>query len=100
MLTVVCENTVMLWVFPTAYKIPPFPIIRFILTILNNEQHPLTRVRVDEDGALENSTYVTNLLIEEFKISVETTGDDAYWLNGKTERNNRSIQNMVRSGLI
>ena len=29
-----------------------------------------------------------------------STGGDAYWLNGKNERHNRSINNMVGAGLI
>ena len=50
---------------------------------------------VDEDSALENSTDDTNLLIEEFKISMETTGGDASWINGNNKRHNRNIHNMV-----
>ena len=65
-----------------------------------NEKHPFKRVRFDEDSALSNSTDVTNLLINEFKISMETTGGDAFWINGKNEIHNKSIHNMVRSGLI
>ena len=65
-----------------------------------NEQHPYKRVRFYEDSALENSIDVTNLLIEEFKISMETTGGGASWINGMNERHNRSIHNMVRSGLL
>ena len=41
-----------------------------------NEQHPFKRVRVDEDSALENSTDITNLIIDEFEISMETPGGD------------------------
>ena len=63
-LTVVCANTIMMWLFPTAFKRAPVCIMSFILTILNNEQHPFKRVIVDEYSALEKSTYVTNLLIE------------------------------------
>ena len=62
MLTVFCENTRMLWVFPTVSKRSPGRIIRFILTKLKNEQYPCKRVRVYEDGALEDSTDVTNLI--------------------------------------
>ena len=65
-----------------------------------NEQHPCKQIRVDEDSALANSTDVTNLLVDEFKISMETTGGDAYWLNGKNERHNISIHNMVREYLL
>ena len=45
-----------------------------------NNMHKI--VRVDEDSALSNSTDVTNLLIDKFKTSSETTGGDASWLNG------------------
>ena len=31
---------------------------------------------------------------------METTGIDATWLNGKNEIHNRSINNIVREGLI
>ena len=57
-------------------------------------------IRVYEDGALEKSTYVTNLLIEELKISMEITGGDASWLNDKNKRHNISIHNMVREIFI
>ena len=40
MLPVVCIKTRMLWVFTTASERNPVRIIRFILTTLNNEQHP------------------------------------------------------------
>ena len=57
-------------------------------------------VRVDEYSALENSTDVTNLLDDEFKISMKNTGGDAYWINGKNEIHKKSIHNMVREGLL
>ena len=65
-----------------------------------NEQHPCTIIRVDEYSALVNSIDVKNLLIDELKISMETTGGDSYWINGNNERHNRSTQNMVISGLL
>ena len=45
-----------------------------MLTTLKNEKHPFKRVGVDEYGALEISTDVTNLLVDYFNISMETTG--------------------------
>ena len=73
-ITVVCTKTTMLWISPTEYKLDPFSIIIFILTTFNNEQHPCKCVRVDEDVTLENSTDVTNSLVDEFVISMETNG--------------------------
>ena len=90
----------MLWIFPTAPKIAYVRIIRFTLTTILNEQHPCKRGRVDNYSALENTTDVTNLLVDELKISMENTGGDAYCLNIKNERHNRSIHNMVKSGLL
>ena len=81
MLTVVCPETRMLWVLSTAPKISPVRIILFVLKTLTNEQHPCKLVRVDEDIALENSTDVTNLLVDDLKISMETIGGDSSWLN-------------------
>ena len=78
----------MVWVFPTASKRAPFCIIRFILTTLINEQHPCKLERVNEDSALSNSIDATNLLVGEFKISMETTCGDEYWLNGNNETHN------------
>ena len=90
----------MIWVFPTASKRVHVRIIRLILTTLLNEKHPCKHVRVDEDSALENSTDIINLLVDEFKTDMETTGVDASWLNGKDEIHNISIHNMVISGLL
>ena len=53
-------------------------------------------MRVDEDGALEKSTYVTNILVDEFNISMENTGGYASSLNGKNKIHTRIIHSMVR----
>ena len=79
MLNIFCAKTGMLWLFPTSYKLSLVRITQFILTTSNNEQHQCKSVRVYEDGALEKSTDVTNLLVDEFKISMENTGGDASW---------------------
>ena len=57
-------------------------------------------MRIDEDGKFKNSTDITKILVDEFSISMKSTGGDASWLNGKNERRNRRIHNMVRAGLI
>ena len=100
MINVVCASTRMLWVIPNVSNQDPVRIICFILTTLKNEKHPRKRVGVDEDGALENSTDVTNLLFDDFNISMENTVGDASWINVNNGIHNRSIHNMVRAGLI
>ena len=49
---------------------------------------------------LANSTDVTNLLVDEFKISMETTSGDASLLDGNNERQKISIQNMLRAYIL
>ena len=100
MLTVVCAKTVILWIFPTSSKMAPFHIIHFILTKFNNENNPCKHVIVDEDGSLVKSTDVTNLLVDYFRMSMESTGGDASWINVNNERHNKSIHKMFRAGLI
>ena len=100
MINVVCTKTRMIWVFPDAHKRVLVQIIRFILKKFNNEQHTCIYMRVEEDGALGKSIDVTNLIVDDFNIAMENTGNEASLLTGKNEINNTSIYNMVRSGLI
>ena len=67
---------------------------------MNNEQHPCRRLIVEKDCALENSTDFTNLIVDDFNISMENTGVDDSWINGKNERQIIIIQIMVRIGII
>ena len=99
-LTVVWAKTIMLWLFPTASKKSPVHIICLILTTLKNKQHTCKHLRFDKYGALENSIYVTNLLVGGLNIYTKTTGGYASWFNVKNERHNRSIHTMVREVLL
>ena len=77
MLTIVYANNIMLYILYAPSKRSPIRIIRFVLKISNNEQHPYKCVIVDEDGTLENSIDVTNLLVDEIKMFMKTSGGDA-----------------------
>ena len=88
MLILVCAKNKMIWLFTTGSTISPVCSIHFILTKLKNEQHIYKRVIVDKYGSLENSTYFTNLLVDNFIISMETIGGDASWINLKNEIHN------------
>ena len=100
MILAFCENNIIIWVFPTASKRSLFRIIFFILTELNNGQHTCKRLRVYKDCALEKSIDFINLLVDEFRITMENTGGYASWINVKNERHSRSIHTMVRADLI
>jgi len=89
----------MLWNFPTASKHPPLQILDFLFAILNHEGILVQCIRVDEDGALANSSEFCDFLIQ-WKISLETTGGYASFLNGKIERHHRTIAQMVHAMLL
>ena len=99
-LTVVCENSITLCILPTESKQPPVHIICFILTALNNEQHPCKSLRVDQYGAFENSTNVTNLPVYYINISMETTGGDVTHLNGNNEKQIRTFITWLYQALL
>jgi hypothetical protein len=99
LLSVVDGKDRMLWNFPTASKRPPLQILDFLFTMLTHDGVRVQCIRVDEDGALANSSEFCDFLIER-KISLETTGGYASFLNGKIERHHRTIAQMVRSMLL
>ena len=76
-LPVGCAKTRMIWAFPTTSKSSPFGIINFIPKNLKDDQHLCKCARVDEDGALAKSTDFTNLLVDDFITTMESTGSDA-----------------------
>ena len=100
MITVVFDKNKIIWIFSNASKQDPVLAIRFILTTLKIEQQPCRRVRIYEDGALENSTDVTNLLVDNLNIYLLNIGGGSSWINGKNEIHNINIHNMVISGLL
>jgi hypothetical protein len=89
----------MLWNFPTASKRPPLSIITYFFSLLAKENIIVKTIRVDEDGALANSSEFTDLLIAH-NINMETTGGFASFLNGKIERPHRTIAQVVRAMLL
>ena len=40
------------------------------------------------------------ILVDEFRIAMETTVGDASWINGNNEIHNRIIHSLVREGLL
>ena len=73
-INVVFTKARLIRIFTIASKWSPVRIIIFILKTFKNEQHPFIRVRADEDGALEKSADVTNLIVEQLSIDMENTG--------------------------
>ena len=50
---------------------------------------------VNENGVLENSIGVTNLIVDDFNSSMETTCSGTSWINRNNEIHNINIHNMV-----
>ena len=57
-------------------------------------------MRADEYDTLSNSTDSTNLLVDEFRITMETTGSDASWINVNNEIHNIIIHTRDRAVLL
>jgi hypothetical protein len=89
----------MLWAFPTASKGAPIDILDYFFCLLEKENVVICSVRVDEDGALANSSDFTSFLTRHH-ITMETTGGYASFLNGKVERPHRTLASMVRAMLL
>jgi hypothetical protein len=99
LLSIIDGKDRMLWTFPTANKRPPLAILDFFFTVLEKHNIPVCNVRVDEDGALANSSEFTDFLVQK-KIAMETTGGYASFLNGKIEHPHQTISQMVRAMLL
>lgn len=72
LLSIIDGKDRMLWTFPTANKRPPLAILDYFFAILEKHNIPVCNVRVDEDGALANSSEFTDFLVQK-KIAMETT---------------------------
>jgi len=99
LLSVIDGKDRMLWNFPTTSKHVPLSILDYSFTMLDREGVTIENVRVDEDGALAKNSEFSNFLINH-KISLQTTGGYASFLNGKVERHHRTIAQMVCSLLL
>jgi len=99
LLSIIDGKDHMLWTFPTANKRPPLAILDYFFSILDKHTITICNVRVDEDGALANSSESTDFLVQR-KVTMETTRGHASFLNGKIERPHRTISQMVRSMLL
>jgi len=96
MLLIIDAKTRMLWLFCSSTKRAPLSTLRYFFSILQREKRPAKTIRVDEDGALARNYEFTQLLIDD-RLTLETTGGYASFLNGKVERPHRTIADMTRA---
>jgi len=94
-----CVSTKYSFKFCTRSKRAPVDIIRWIVTTLSQQGKTVNFVRFDEGGELARSHEISKMLVEEYKILMQTTGGYASHLNGVTERGHRTDADSIRSTL-
>ena len=78
----ICSATSHPFGFPYRIKRPNLEILKFLVTILRNQDNRVTFIRVDEYGDLAGSSEFMNTC-HNVNIIVHTTGVDASYLNFK-----------------
>jgi hypothetical protein len=72
-LMIIYAKTQTLCLFCTARKKPPLRILRWFFVNLKHDNRIMSRIRVDEDGALAASTVFCKLFCDEVALNLETT---------------------------
>ena len=85
--------------FPSRSKHPPLDILKFIVTILRDQDNKYAFILVDEDGSLARSCEFMKTC-HRMNITVQTTGGDASSLNDKNKNSNNNIYNITRALLL
>jgi hypothetical protein len=82
-LLIIDEASRMAWVFLTKSKDPPLDIVRAFLTLHGHSDGGC--VRTDQGGELASSGAFQDLLLREFRYTLEPTGADSLSQNGAVE---------------
>ena len=90
----VCSDTSYPFGFQYIIKFPPLNILKFLGTALSNQDNKFAFIRVDEDGALPRYSEFMKTC-HNMNIIVQTTGEDAYYIHGKSESPNKILANMT-----
>ena len=85
--------------FPYRSKRPPLVILKFIVVTSRNIHKKFKSIQVDEDVAPARS-YESIKICHNMNIIVQTTGVDAYYLNGKNESPYKTLANTTRDFLL
>ena len=93
-LVIVDAKTRKLWKFVTTGKRHPLKILRSFLSQVRSAGIHTLQVRTDIDGDLAHSNKLCSLLYNEYQCGPHTTGGYSSWIDGKVERNIRTLENM------
>ena len=81
--------------FPSRSKHPSLDILTFLVTTLINQGKKVAFMILYEDGALARSSEFMKRC-HNMNIIVCNTGEDAYYLHGKSESPNNTLSNITR----
>ena len=95
----ICSDTLCPFVFPSRSKRPPLDILKFIVATLRNQYKKFSFIKVDENGALSRSSEFMKTS-HNMNIIVQTTGEYASSLNGKSENPTKTLANIKRALLL
>ena len=96
-LNITCAATSYTMCFPTPSRSPPVILVKYIVSVLRNMGYKVIFIRVDEDGALAQSTEFCRMIQHDIKCLLETTGGGNSNNNGISERSNFTRADMMRS---
>ena len=95
----ICSATSYPFSFPSRSKRSPPDILIFLVITLSNQDNKVAFILVDEYISLEIS-YGFNETCHNMNITVQTSGGDAYSLNGKSKSPNKTLANITRALLL
>ena len=95
----ICSATSHSFGFPSRSKRSPLDILKYLVTILRNQNKKVEFIRVDEDGALTISSEFM-MTFHNMNIMVQTTAGYTSSINGKSESPNKKLANITRALLL
>ena len=94
----VCASTSYPFNFPSKSRAPPLEILKYLIRTIRSMGFQVVFIKVDEDGALAQSSQFCKGIMEENCV-LQTTGGGNSLSNGIVERANGFDANIVRPGL-
>ena len=88
------------WGFPTRSRNPPLQQVKWLVKHLRAQGYSFVELRVDEDGALAQSSEFMGMCTAELHIAVQTTGGYNSEANGMVESPIKPVKRMMRAMIV
>ena len=95
----ICSTTSYPFVFPSRSTCPPLDILKFIFTILRNQDNKVAFIRVEKDVTLAIS-FEFMKTCHNMNTILQTTGVYTLSLNGKIRSPNKTLSNIIGDLLL